>query len=193
MLNFEYRGISAGKYVEDQIEALNIEEAAHKLKQQKIIITKLIKSKKKIGETKKKEAISFSFGSGVKTKEILLFTKQLATMIRAGLRTLDSLQLLEKQVEDKNMKKIITAVINDLRQGIMLSKCFEKHPKVFDTIYINLVKAGEASGKSDAFLDKIVTALEKREKFTSKIKGALTYPIILFTVAMGLRQLCLLR
>ena len=193
MLNFEYRGISSGKYVEDQIEALNREEAAHKLKQQKIIITKLIKSKKKIGETKKKEGISFSFGSGVKTKEILLFTKQLATMIRAGLRTLDSLQLLEKQVQDKNMKKIITAIINDLQQGIMLSKCFEKHPKVFDTIYINLVKAGEASGKSDAFLDKIVTALEKREKIKSKIKGALTYPIILFMVAIGVTGVMLIK
>ena len=192
MLNFEYRGISASKYVEGQIDALNYEEAAHKLKQQKVIITKLIKSKKKIGETKKKEAISFSFGSGVKTKEILLFTKQLATMIRAGLRTLDSLQLLEKQVEDKNMKKIITEIINDLQQGIMLSKCFEKHPKVFDTIYINLVKAGEASGKSDAFLDKIVTALEKREKIKSKIKGALTYPIILFTVAIGVTAVMLI-
>ena len=192
MLNFEYRGISSGKYVEDQIEALNLEEAAHKLRQQKIIITKLIKSKKKIGETKKKEAISFSFGSGVKTKEILLFTKQLATMIRAGLRTLDSLQLLEKQVEDKNMKKIITAVINDLRQGIMLSKCFEKHPKVFDTIYINLVKAGEAAGKLDIFFNKIVIALEKREKIKSKIKGALTYPIILFTVAIGVTAVMLI-
>ena len=180
---FEYKGIRAGKYVEDQIEALNNEEAADKLKQQNIIITKITKSKKKTKD-KKKEPISFSFGSGVKTKEILLFTKQLATMIRAGLRTLDSLQLLEKQVQDKNMKKIITAIINDLQQGIMLSKCFEKHPKVFDTIYINLVKAGEASGKSDAFLDKIVTALEKREKIKSKIKGALTYPIILFTVAI---------
>ena len=191
MLNFEYRGISAGKYVEGQIEALNNEEASHKLKQQKVIITKLIKSKKKIGETKKKEGISFSFGSGVKAKEILLFTKQLATMIRAGLRTLDSLQLLEKQVQDKNMKKIITAIINDLQQGIMLSKCFEKHPKVFDTIYINLVKAGEASGKSDAFLDKIVTALEKREKIKSKIKGALTYPVILFIVAMAVTGIML--
>jgi len=79
-----------------------------------------------------------------------------------------------------------------LRQGIMLSKCFEKHPKVFDTIYINLVKAGEASGKSDAFLDKIVTALEKREKIKSKIKGALTYPIILFTVAIGVTAVMLI-
>ena len=192
MLNFEYKGISAGKYVEGQIEALNNEEAADKLKQQKIIITKLFKSKKKTKD-KKKEPISFSFGSGVKTKEILLFTKQLATMIRAGLRTLDSLQLLEKQVQDKNMKKIITAIINDLQQGIMLSKCFEKHPKVFDTIYINLVKAGEASGKSDAFLDKIVTALEKREKIKSKIKGALTYPIILFTVAILVTGIMLIK
>ncbi len=114
-------------------------------------------------------------------------------MIRAGLRTLDSLQLLEKQVQDKNMKKIITAIINDLQQGIMLSKCFEKHPKVFDTIYINLVKAGEASGKSDAFLDKIVTALEKREKIKSKIKGALTYPIILFTVAIVVTGVMLIK
>ena len=193
MLYFEYRGIRAGKYVEDSIEALNKEEAADKLKQQKIIITRLIKSKKKIAEAKKKEAISFIFGSGVKTKEVLLFTKQLATMIRAGLRPAESLKLLEEQVHDKNMKKIITAVIKDLTQGIDLSKCFEKHPKVFDTIYINLVKAGEASGKSDAFLDKIVIALEKREKIKSKIKGALTYPIILFTVAIGVTAIMLIK
>jgi len=114
-------------------------------------------------------------------------------MIRAGLRTLDSLQLLEKQVEDKNMKKIITAIINDLRQGSMLSKCFEKHPKVFDNIYINLLKAGEASGKSDAFLDKIVTALEKREKIKAKIKSALTYPAILFTVAIVVTIIMLIK
>jgi len=192
MLYFEYRGIRAGKYVEDSIEALNKEEAADKLKQQKIIITRLIKSKKKIAEAKKKEAISFTFGSGVKTKEVLLFTKQLATMIRAGLRPAESLKLLEEQVHDKNMKKIITAVIKDLTQGIDLSKCFEKHPKVFDTIYINLVKAGEASGKSDAFLDKIVIALEKREKIKSKIKGALTYPVILFIVAITVTGIMLI-
>ena len=102
MLNFEYKGISAGKYVEGEIEALNNEEAADKLKQKKIIITKLFKSKKKTKD-KKKESISFSFGSGVKTKEILLFTKQLSTMIRAGSRPLESLELLEKQTQEKNM------------------------------------------------------------------------------------------
>jgi len=183
MLNFEYRGISAGKYVEGKIEALKNEEAAEKIKKKKIIITKLFKSKKKTKD-KKKESISFSFGTGVKTKEVLLFTKQLSTMIRAGLRSLESLELLEKQIQEKNLKKIITAIINDLKQGNMLSTCFEKHPKIFDNIYINLVRAGEASGKLDIFLNKIVIALEKREKIKSKIKGALTYPVILFIVAM---------
>ena len=190
MLNFEYKGLRAGKYVQDSIEALNIEEAADKLKQQKIIITKLFRSKKKTKD-KKKEPISFSFGSGVKTKEVLLFTKQLATMIRAGLRPLESLQLLEKQITEKNMKKIITAIIKDLKQGNMLSICFEKHPKIFDNIYINLVRAGEAAGQLDIFLDKIVIALDKREKIKSKIKGALTYPVILFIVAMAVTGIML--
>jgi len=191
MLNFEYRGISEGKYVEGEIEALNNEEAADKLKQKKIIITKLFKSKKKTKD-KKKESISFSFGTGVKTKEVLLFTKQLSTMIRAGLRPLESLELLEKQIQEKNLKKIITAIINDLKQGNMLSTCFEKHPKIFDNIYINLVRAGEASGKLDIFLNKIVIALEKREKIKSKIKGALTYPVILFIVAMAVTGIMLI-
>jgi type IV pilus assembly protein PilC len=193
MLNFEYKGISSdSKYVEDQIEALNIEDAAHRLKQQGIIITKLIKSKKKIGETKIKEATSFSFGTGVKTKEVMLFTKQLATMIKAGLRPDEALEQLDKQTQNKNMKKITTAIIKDLNQGNDLSVCFSKHPKIFDNIYINLVKAGEASGKSDAFLGKIVTALEKREKIKSKIKGALTYPAVLFTVAIGVTAIMLI-
>ena len=130
MLNFAYKGIRAGKYVEDEIEAINYEEAADKLKQKQIIITKLFKSKKK-DEKKNKEQFSFTFGSGVKTKEILLFTKQLATMIKAGLRTLKSLQLLEQQIQDKNMKKIVSQIISDLQQGIPHSTCYEKHPKIY--------------------------------------------------------------
>ena len=82
------------------------------------------------------------------------------------------------------MKKIITTIINDLQQGIMLSKCFEKHPKIFDVVVVNLIKAGEASGKLDTFLEKIVASLEKREKIKSQIKSALFYPGVLFSVAM---------
>ena len=80
MLNFQYKGIAAGKYVEGEIEALNNAEAAHKLKEQKVIITKLIQAKKKKKVEKKKAGSSFSFGTGVKAKEILIFCKQFSTI-----------------------------------------------------------------------------------------------------------------
>ena len=183
MLNFQYKGISADKkYVEGEIEALNNAEAAHKLKEQKVIITKLIQAKKKKKEDKKKEKISFSFGSQVKAKEILIFCKQFATMQRAGLPILNTLNMLDEQTKAPGMKKIIVAIRKDLEAGNNLSKCFSKHPKVFDTVVVNLVKAGEASGKLDVFLQRIVLSLEKREKIKSQIKSALFYPAVLLTV-----------
>ena len=184
MLYFEYRGIAAGKYVEGEIEAINNAEAAHKLKEKKVIITKPLQSKKKKQEVKKKQTSSFSFGSGVKAKEILIFAKQFATMLRAGLPVLNTLNMLVEQTKAKNMKNIILTIRKDLESGNSISKCFEKHTKVFDTVVVNLIKAGEASGKLDVFLDKIVIALEKREKIKSKIKGALFYPGVLFSVAV---------
>ena len=78
------------------------------------------------------------------------------------------------------MKKIIIIIKKDLESGNALSKCFEKHSKVFDNVYINLIKAGEASGKLDVFLLKLVTSLEKREKIKSQIKSALFYPGVLY-------------
>ena len=185
MLNFEYKGISADKkYVEGEIEALNNAEAAHKLKEQKIIITKLIQAKKKKKEGKKKEKFSFSFGTGVKPKEILIFCKQFATMLRAGLPVLNTLNMLDEQTTAPGMKKIIISIRKNLESGNALSKCFEKHPKIFDVVVVNLIKAGEASGKLDTFLEKIVASLEKREKIKSQIKGALFYPAVLLTVAL---------
>ena len=185
MLNFEYKGISADKkYVEGEIEALNNAEAAHKLKEQKIIITKLAQAKKKKKEEKKKEKFSFSFGTGVKPKEILIFCKQFATMLRAGLPVLNTLNMLDEQTTAPGMKKIIISIRKDLESGNALSKCFEKHPKIFDVVVVNLIKAGEASGKLDTFLEKIVASLEKREKIKSQIKGALFYPAVLLTVAL---------
>ena len=184
MLSFEYRGISAGKYIEGEIDALNNAEAAHKLKEQKVIITKLTQSKKKKKEVKKKEKTSFSFGTGVKPKEILIFCKQFATMLRAGLPVLNTLNMLIEQTKAPGMKKIITSIRKDLEAGNALSKCFEKHPKVFDTVVVNLIKAGEASGKLDTFLQRIVLSLEKREKIKSQIKSALFYPGVLLSVAI---------
>ena len=185
MLNFQYKGISeAKKYEEGEIEAINYAEAAHKLKEQKIIITKLTEFKKKKKVDKKKDKISFSFGTGVKAKEILIFCKQFATMLRAGLPVLNTLNMLDEQTKAPNMKKIIVTIRKDLEAGNALSKCFSNHPKIFDTVVVNLIKAGEASGKLDTFLEKIVTSLEKREKIKSQIKSALFYPGVLLSVAI---------
>ena len=183
MLNFEYKGISLGKYVEGEIEALNNAEAAHKLKEQKVIITKLKEAKKK-KVAAKKEKTSFTFGTGIKAQEILIFCKQFATMLRAGLPVLNTLEMLEGQTTRPPMKKVIATIKKDLESGNALSKCFEKHPKIFDTVVVNLIKAGEASGKLDTFLQKIVISLEKREKIKSQIKSALFYPGVLFSVAI---------
>ena len=183
MLNFEYKGISLGKYVEGEIEALNNAEAAHKLKEKKVIITRLKEAKKKKVVTKK-EKTSITFGTGIKPQEILIFCKQFATMLRAGLPVLNTLEMLEGQTSRPPMKKVIATIKKDLESGNALSKCFEKHTKIFDTVVVNLIKAGEASGKLDTFLQKIVINLEKREKIKSQIKSALFYPGVLFSVAI---------
>ena len=184
---YTYKGISSGKYVEGEVEALNQDEASHKLKEQKIIITNLIRSKKKKGEAKAKgKGGGFSlFGKKkVKVEEILIFSKQFATMVKAGLPILQVLVMLRDQLESPAIKEVIEDIRKSLEGGVTLSKCFEKYPQYFDNVYVNLIKAGEASGKLDVFLIKIVDSLEKKEKIKKKIKGALMYPSIMFTVAM---------
>ena len=184
MLNFSYKGISAGKYVEGEIEALNNSEAAYKLKEQKVIITKLVQAKKKKEVKEKKKSGGFSFGKGVKAQDILIFAKQFSTMLKAGLPVLNALNLLIEQTTSPNMKAVIEKIKKDLEAGNALSKCFENHPKVFDIVTVNLIKAGEASGKLDIFLERIVLSLEKREKIKSQIKSALFYPGVLFSTAV---------
>ena len=184
---YTYKGISAGKYIEGEIEALNQDEASHKLKEQKVIITSLVKSKKKKDEVKakSKKGGGFSFGKKkVKVEEILIFSKQFATMVKAGLPILEVLGMLRDQLESPAIKEVIEDIRKSLEGGVTLSKCFEKYPQYFDNVYCNLIKAGEASGKLDVFLMKIVDSLEKKEKIKKKIKGALMYPSIMFSVAI---------
>ena len=182
---FTYKGISGGKYVEGEIEAINQEEASFKLKEQKIIITNLIKAKKKKTTKEKDKKSSFSFGKKkVSPQDVMIFSKQFATMVKAGLPILNVLSMLRDQIEHPTLKEIIEDIRKSLEGGITLSKCFEKYPKIFDNIYINLIKAGEESGKLDVFLLKLVDSLEKREKVKKKIKSALTYPVVMFTVAI---------
>ena len=146
---FSYKGISAGKYIEGEIEAINQEEASFKLKEQKVIITKLVKAKKK-KEVKKKQTTSFSFGSGVKTKEILIFAKQFSTMQRAGLPILTSLNLLIEQTQGPNLKKIIIQIKKDLEAGpIKFQSSFHENGpykilgKLYDIRDFNTVNQGK--------------------------------------------------
>ena len=167
---FTYKGITDGKYVEGDIEALNIDDASFLLKEKKIIITNIIKSKKKKADGKKKKS-SFSLFSGkkkVKVEDILIFSKQFATMVKAGLPILQVLTMLRDQLENDGIKEIVEDIRKSLEGGLNLSKCFEKYPQHFDNVYVNLIKAGEASGKLDVFLLKIVDSLEKKEKIKKK-------------------------
>ena len=142
---FTYKGISEGKYVEGEIEALNQDEASFKLKEQKIIITNLIKSAKKKGAKKEKaksKGLSLFGKKKVKVEEILIFSKQFATMVKAGLPILQTLAMLRDQLEGPAIKEVVEDIRKSLEGGVTLSKCFEKYPKYFDNVYVNLIKAG---------------------------------------------------
>ena len=192
---YTYKGISAGKYIEGEIEALNQDEASHKLKEQKIIITNLTRGKKKKDTKKDKpKGKGFSlFKKKVKNEDLVVFSKQFATMVKAGLPILNVLEMLRDQVENPAMRDVVEDIRKSLEGGVSLSKSFEKYPDLFDNVYVNLVKAGEASGKLDVFLLKIVDALEKREKIKKKIKSALMYPSIMFTVAIVVSAFMLIK
>jgi len=190
---YSYKGISAGKYIEGSVEAFSQEEASFKLKEQKIIITKLIRTKKKATEKKKKGGGFSLFKKKIKPGDVVIFSKQFATMVKAGLPILNVLGMLRDQLEHPELKIIIEDIRKSLEGGLTLSKCFEKYPKVFDNIYINLIKAGEASGKLDIFLLKLVESLEKREKVKKKIKSALMYPAVMFVTAITVMVFMLIK
>ena len=191
---FAYKGISAGKYVEGTIEAISQDEANFKLKEQKIIITNITRTKKKAAEKKKSSGGGFSlFKKKIKPEDVVIFSKQFATMVKAGLPILNVLGMLRDQLEHPELTKIVEEIRKNLEGGLTLSKCFEKYPDIFDNIYINLIKAGEASGKLDIFLMKLVESLEKREKVKKKIKSALTYPVVMFTVAITVMVFMLIK
>ena len=197
-VSFEYKGIAEGKYTEGIIEALDKDEASFKLREKKIIITSMtlvkgqkIKKLKKAGQGE--GFLGNLFIGKVKTADLSLFSKKISTMIRAGLPILDSFKMVEEQTENKRLKLIIHQISKDLEAGTSLSKCFAKNPAVFDKIYVNMIKAGEASGKLDIFLTKLTEILERREDIRRKIKSASFYPKILFFVAGGITVFMLLK
>ena len=187
-VSFEYKGIAEGKYTEGIIEALDKDEASFKLREKKVIITSIyIVKGQKIQKKKQASKGGGLFGNlflgKVKTADLTLFSKKISTMVRAGLPILDSIRMVEEQTDNKRLKSIINQIAKDLEAGTALSRCFAKNPDVFDKIFVNMIKAGEASGKLDIFLVKLTEILERREDIRRKIKSASYYPKILFFVA----------
>ena len=128
----------------------------------------------------------------VKLKHVMTFTRQLATLIDAGLPILRSLHILQEQVESAIFKEKIRQISKDIESGGTLSEALAKHPKVFDGLYVNMVRAGEMGGVLEAVLNKIAEFLEKRQAIIGKVRSAMMYPLVVMTLAIAIVSFILL-
>jgi type IV pilus assembly protein PilC len=178
MLSFKYeaRNPVTGEKISAAIDADSEQAAASILKQQGLVpidITVLKSS-------------GFTLGRGkVKTKDKILFSRQLSTLINAGLPLLQALRSVNQQTESKPLKIVMNQVISDVEGGSTLNGAMSRHPKVFNQIYLSLIGAGEASGTLDAAIDRLSLQQEKEADLNSKIRGAMTYPVIVLFVMGG--------
>jgi type IV pilus assembly protein PilC len=183
---------TAGSEVKDEIEALNEEEAQQKIKQMGYFVTKLTamagaktgtkgKKKKATGRSRK----TFTIG-GVSNKMLCTFTRQFSTLQDAGLPVLRSLRILERQMKPSVLKNALIDVVDDVESGSSLSEALAKHPKAFDRLYVNMVKAGEAGGALEIILQRLADFKEKAQTLKRKIIGAMVYPTVVICVAVGI-------
>jgi type IV pilus assembly protein PilC len=126
-----------------------------------------------------------SFGSGITTRDVVIFTRQFATMINAGLPLVQSLTILAQQTENAVLKDVTRQVVYDVEAGNTLADAMRKHPKAFSDLYVNMVSAGEAGGILDTILLRLATFLEKNDALVRKVKGAMVYPGVIMSVAAG--------
>jgi type IV pilus assembly protein PilC len=124
-------------------------------------------------------------GSGIRTRDIVIFTRQFATMINSGLPLVQSLNILAQQTENDKLKEVTRSVVFDVEAGNTLADAFAKHPSAFSQLYVNMVAAGEAGGILDTILLRLATFLEKNDKLIRKVKSAMIYPSVILAVAGG--------
>ena len=124
------------------------------------------------------------FGDGIKPKDIVVFTRQLGTMIDAGLPIVQCLDILGEQADNKNFRKIVRQLKDDVESGSTFTEALKKHPKIFDDLFVNMISAGEVGGILDTILSRLSEYLEKSMKLKAKIKGAMIYPATIITVAV---------
>jgi len=129
--------------------------------------------------------VNLQIGTGVNAKDLQIFTRQLATMIDAGLPLVQCLDILAAQTENKSFQKVLTNVKSSVEQGSTFSDALKKHPKVFDELFTNLVAAGEIGGILDTILNRLATYIEKNVKLKGQLKSAMYYPTGILVVAIG--------
>jgi type IV pilus assembly protein PilC len=166
-----------GALQQGEIELPTRQEVVGYLRRQKLIPVKI--------EEKKSAGLSLSIGTGIKTRDIVIFTRQFATMINAGLPLVQSLDILATQTENKAFAKVIQQVQRDVEAGNTLADALRNHPKVFSDLFVNMVAAGEVGGILDVILLRLATFLEKADALNRKIKGAMVYPGVITLVAIG--------
>lgn len=167
-----------GKRLKGELEAANEQIALSQLKKRNLKVLKIKPKPKDLFEN-----ISF-MKPKVKSKDIVVFTRQFSTMIDAGLPLVQGLTILAEQTENPTFRGILKQITKDVEGGSTLAEAMKKHPKVFDDLFVNLIAAGEMGGILDTILQRLATFIEKAEELKSKIKGAMTYPAVVVGIAL---------
>src|SRR5215813_1127050 len=181
---YTYKGTDKkGATVSGEVTATSKAELQNQLRRQNITPTKM--------SEKGKEFNLPTFGGGVDSKELAVFTRQFSVMIDAGLPLVQCLEILAGQQENKTFQKVLTATRGSVEGGATLSSAMRAHPKVFDALYVNMVEAGETGGILDTILQRLSTYIEKNVKLKRAVKSAMVYPIGVITIAGGVVTLLL--
>ncbi|MHB1534173.1 MAG: type II secretion system F family protein [Acidimicrobiales bacterium] len=173
----------AGKVVSGSLDADNTALVANKLRQMGYVP---ISIDKKAAVGMKTEIAIPGFSNRVKLKEVAVFSRQFATMINAGLTLLRSLSILVTQTENKHFANVIDQVRVDIESGSSLSQALGRHPKQFNRLYVAMIRAGETGGNLDRTLTDLASTIEKQVELRGKIRSAMTYPIVVLTLVLGI-------
>lgn len=194
MGTFRYAAKDAtGKTVEGTIQAEDRSEAVAELRRQNLTVVRMVsggaKNKKEGGKSK---LTGKAKRASCNRQELVIFTRQLATMIGAGLSLLESLEVLADQAETPGMKATCNTLCNELRGGSDLSSAMATCPKAFNTLYISMVSAGEASGQMDVILERLADYVEASDALRREIKAAMTYPVISLVLVLSITAFLML-
>jgi len=174
---FEYTAKNAtnGQIMKGQMQAQNRDEVVGHIRKNRLILVNIREAPKQM---------SLSFGkASIKTRDVVIFTRQFATMINSGLPLVQSLSILAAQTENKSLKEVTKQVVFDVEAGNTLADAFSRHPKAFSGLFVNMVAAGEAGGILDTILLRLATFLEKNDALIRKVKSAMVYPAVIMSVA----------